>query len=739
MVKIMNTPTEKFLRRMQKDLKRAVDADAHNRRDAIDDLKFMHISQWSAAELNRRSLGNRPALTVNMLPKYVNQLVGDERQNRPRIKIAPVDSNADPMIASIREGLISNIEYNSDAASIYDDAFESCLKCGYGAWRVLTREVEDNPFYQEIYLQLIPNPFMVYLDPDAVSPTGADAEYGFILDKISREEFERRYPKASAPTSDNFNIASGLGSENWFDDNLVTVAEYFKKDTRTVTMVQLENGEVITEEEYNDRKSNWDEKYDDLLVKAGQRPNVPPTALPMLSSGQPPGQNPVPQPPGQNPVPQQSGQSTVQPPIPQPPIPQPIIEMSQLGDRPKAVNTKETKETIIRHWVCTATEILSSSGLKGEIFPGKFIPIILLVGERTNIEGKTYISSLIRKAKDPQKILNYWVSAAAETIALAPKAPWLGTAKQFEGYENEYATSNIENHPFLRYNVDMDAPGPPIRNSTPQPPTALFTQIAVAENHLKEVIGMFNADVGASGSEQTGAAVRARQTPGDVGTFRFIDNLSRSIQYSGKIINEMISEVYDSEQDIRLRHFDNTSSYVPINTTIGEALDALRSNPARFSRMDANRLLTDLRKYGPDTKFNDLSTGKYDAMVVVGPSYTTQRQESVASILSLANSMPQQMALGADILVKNMDFKDAEELSARLRKALPPGLIEPKEGDPPPTPPPPNPAQLLAQAKVQTEQLKVEYEKMKLLIKQAEAQSKHELNKIKALKELRPQ
>lgn len=741
------TPTEKFLRKMVKDLKRAVDSDAHNRKNAIDDLKFLNIQQWPTSEIRRRELANRPVLTVNMLPKYINQMVGDERQNRPRIKILPVDDRADPVIAGIREGLISNIEYNSDAPLIYDDAFESCIKCGYGAWRVLTREVEYNPFEQEIFLEAIPNPFMVYLDPECKSPTYSDATYGFILEKLSKEEFKRKYPKAKSSGTE-LDIGIGLGSENWFDKDLITVAEYFKKDTQLKPMVQLEDGSTLTREEFDEKLKVWEEKYESLITKARQPPQgIPPTALGILKQGQPPPQQPqIPgaqsQPPTQQTAPQMQVPPTAPPassgqqPSQTPEIPKELIDMSLLGDKPTIAKERNAEEVIIRHWICTATEILSKNGLKGEEFPGKYIPIVLLTGERTNIEGKTYIKSLIRDAKDAQKILNYWVTAAAEMVALAPKSPWLGTVKQFQGFEDEYATSNIENHPFLRYNVDPDAPGPPIRNQPGQPPTALFTQISVAEAHLKSVIGMFNADVGAGGSEQTGSAVRARQTPGDVGTFRYMDNLSRCIAFGGKIINDMISEVYDTARDVRLRHFDGTDSYVPINTTVGDAIDLATSHPDKFKKLDIVRLTNAARKYGRDAKFNDFSIGKYDAIVTVGPSYTTQRQESAAAILSLVNSMPQQMAIGADILVKNMDFKGAEELSDRLKKTLPPGLIEPREGEPPPTPLPPNPAQLVMQAKLQTEQLKGESEKAKIqleTIKLQTAQLKTENEKLKMM------
>ncbi len=742
---IPKSAEEKFLETMQSNLKRAIKADSHNRKDAIDSLKFVNGEQWSQSELRRRELANRPALTVNMLTKYVNQLVGDERLNRPRVKVHPVDTHADTTMASIREGLISSIEYNSDAAQIYDDAFEMCVKCGYGAWRILTREAEDDPFVQEIYIEGIPNPFKVLFDPDSISPTFSDAKYAFIIDKMPKDEFKEKYPKVEIP-GQTLDIGLGGMSENWFDGELVTVVEYFLKDTKTTPMVQLEDGTVLTKKEFDKRLKSWTERYNALLTKS-QLPakGLPPrqSALNALPSPPPAGQPPMLQPgqvppaPGQPspqpaPAPPAPGQPSPQSaPAPPAPVPNQDIQVmiSQLGDKPKYVKKKDTQETIIKHWVCTYDTILNDNGVEGEVFAGKYIPIVLVVGEKVNIEGKVHIRGIVHAAKDAQKSLNYWITAAAEVTSSSPKAPWLGTPKQFEGHENEYAAANIENYPFLRYNVDPDVPGPPQRMGPPQPPAALFTQISVAEEHIKSVVGMFNADVGANGSEQTGAAITARQRPGDVGTFRYMDNLARCIGFSGKIINEMIPAIYDTERDIRLRFFDESDSYVPINTTIGESIEKIKKFPERFSRMDKFRILSAAKKYGMDATFNDMTAGKYDTRVVVGPSYSTQRQDSVSSLLSLVNSMPQQMSLGADILVKNMDFNGAEELAKRLKKTLPPGLVEPTENEPNPTPLPPNPAQLLQQLKLQQEQTKVqlmtlkgETEKLKIALKQKELQ-----------------
>ena len=133
--------------------------------------------------------------------------------------------------------------------------------------------------------------------------------------------------------------------------------------------------------------------------------------------------------------------------------------------------------------------------------------------------------SLIRDAKDPQRLLNFWVTDSAEIVDMIPKAPWIGTARQFEGYEQDYAAANAENFPFLKYNIDQGAP-PPSRVGTAAPPVAVFEQIGQAKQAIRDTIGMFGSDMGDRGPELSGKAILQRQKPGDVGTFAFIDNLT---------------------------------------------------------------------------------------------------------------------------------------------------------------------------------------------------------------------
>ena len=666
----------------------AVEADRHNREAAIEDLEFLNGDQWDEKELQRRKRKGRPALQVNLLPKFVDQVVGDMLHTTPSIKIQVADAKSDPNIARIRQGIINDIEYRSNAKGIYGYASKQMVSCGYGAWRVLTRYCDDNPFQQEIYLEGIRNPFLVFMDPTAKDQNYADAKWGFLLEKIPVDEFKERYPKAQPIT--NITTTTGMGQEHWYDGETVTVAEYFERTTKPEVLVQLEDGRVMEEEDFAELYQKWQESTDKLI------------------------------------------QSTVMGTPNQPPA-QP---------EPKIANTRIAEEIEIRQWVINGQEVLSG-GVEGNEVPGKYINIVLLKGKELNIEGKNHVYSLIRNAKDSQKMVNYWNTAAAEAIALAPKTPWLATPKQVEGFENDYAAANVENFPVLMYNPDPEAQGPPQRVPTPNPPTAIFEQIRRGEDNIKSIIGMFNADLGAPGSEQTGAAIIARQKPSDIGTFEFSENLARAIQFTGKIINEMIPEVYDSVRDVRIRNIDESETFMPINTTVGSAMDAVKANPQQYG-VDLEKLTQQAEEVGEDAEFNDITNGKYDVVVSVGPSYATQRQESTAHLLQLVQAMPQQMAVAADLLVENMDFAGAEELAKRLRMPLvAQGIVPPRKGEQAPEPQGPSPevqVQMalvevekakvaLAEVKAQNEAIKAEVEKMRMQRDMMEFQMRMELAK----------
>jgi hypothetical protein len=224
----------------------AIGAYSDSREDELDDLRFMAGSpdnqwQWPADVLQTRgsvqgqTINARPCLTINKLPQHVRMVTNEQRQNRPSGKVIPADDNADVQVAAIYDGMVRHIEYMSDADVAYDTACENQVTYGEGYIRVLTEYCDENTFDQDLRIGRIRNSFSVYMDPMAQDPTGADAEWCFITEDLTKEEYEREYPDA-APLSSM--LASGVNDQylsQWLDENTIRIAEYFyythKKET----------------------------------------------------------------------------------------------------------------------------------------------------------------------------------------------------------------------------------------------------------------------------------------------------------------------------------------------------------------------------------------------------------------------------------------------------------------------------------------------------------------------------
>ena len=92
----------------------------------------------------------RPCLTINPLPTYLHQITNDQRQNKPSIKVHPVDDGADEDTAKTFQGVIRHIEYDSNAGEAYNTATNHAAAIGFGYFRWLTEYEDDASFDQVI-------------------------------------------------------------------------------------------------------------------------------------------------------------------------------------------------------------------------------------------------------------------------------------------------------------------------------------------------------------------------------------------------------------------------------------------------------------------------------------------------------------------------------------------------------------------------------------------------------------
>jgi hypothetical protein len=213
-------------------------------REALSDLRFVYDvdeGQWPQAVRNEREKDGRPVITVNKLQKFVRQLRGDQMVNRPRVKVIPVDSVADPKIAELYNGIIRQIEYLSNAEIAYDTAYMHASSCSVGYFRLITQYSDENSFEQDIYIKRILDPTMVHFDPLAQEFELEDARYCFIEEVMPIKTYKKRYPKSDVSHFDSTNPLFG----EWISTETVKVAEYFYKEPVNKRIVQLANGEIL--------------------------------------------------------------------------------------------------------------------------------------------------------------------------------------------------------------------------------------------------------------------------------------------------------------------------------------------------------------------------------------------------------------------------------------------------------------------------------------------------------------
>ena len=301
---------------------------------------------------------------------------------------------------------------------------------------------------------------------------------------------------------------------------------------------------------------------------------------------------------------------------------------------------------------------------------GKWIPVIRIIGNEFEVDGRLYVSGLVRNAKDAQRMYNYWVSQEAEMLALAPKAPFIGYGGQFEGYEEKWKTANTQNWPYLEVNPDVtDGQGAvlplPQRAQPPMASSGLLQAKAGAAEDIKATTGQYNASLGMGSNERSGKAILARQREGDVGTYHYGDNLARGVRHVARQLVDLIPKIYDTQRIARIIGEDGETKMVKINPDQQEPVNEI---------VDDQGIVLE-KIYNP-------SVGKYDVVAVTGPGYATKRQEALEAMAQLLQGNPQLWQVAGDLFVKNMDWPGAQEMSKRFAKTIDPKILSDDDKSP---------------------------------------------------------
>jgi hypothetical protein len=343
------------------------------------------------------------------------------------------------------------------------------------------------------------------------------------------------------------------------------------------------------------------------------------------------------------------------------------------------VDQRSSYKKTIKYCKLTAIDIIEEG-----TWAGKYIPIIPVYGRHIVVGDKRKKFGMIRYAKDPQRMYNFWQTSITEGVALAPKAKWLIAEGQDEGHESDWANANIKSFPLLRYKqTDIEGrPAPVPQRLQPEPPQAgIMAAAAGVDDDIKSIMGVFDPAQLGQGNI-SGKALNGQQQQVDLTNYDYYDNLTRSISHCGTVILDLLPKIYDTERVMRIIGDDGKPELLTVN-----------------QRDSAGRVL------------NDMTVGQYDVVMDTGPGYNSKRQEAVASIGPILAGDPALMDKIGDLYFRNQDFPGADVIADRLATLNPLAQIDDKSDIPPQV------QMQLAQAKKQVEDMQQQMQAMALDLK----------------------
>lgn len=295
------------------------------------------------------------------------------------------------------------------------------------------------------------------------------------------------------------------------------------------------------------------------------------------------------------------------------------------------------------------------------VWPGKYLPIISVVGKEINVNGDIVRKGIVRDLKDSARMVNYSYSAAVETVALQNKVPYMASAESIEGFEDIWGAANIENRAYLPYN-ERDVEGNQLSMPQRQQPASMATaQVQILQLSVEQIrasSGQSNANFGIKSEAASGIGIQRLKAQGEIATFHFPDNLARALKYEAKVILDLIPPIYDTRRVVRILGLDGQET--------GAVLDPEMQEP----HADIDGAVEDDVKEA----FNPL-VGRYDIAIDTGPSYQTQRAEASEALTELTKANPQIMQIAGDIVMRSYDFPMSNELADRIAKTIPPELM----------------------------------------------------------------
>jgi hypothetical protein len=617
----------------------------------IDQYHEMHTfvlgQQWTDDEEDEMIKTFRKVpLMANKLGAMANSLLGEQQQNTPQLQIVPM-TNCDQETAHLREIIVKDIMYSTNATIAYQVAAGQSAIGGYSAFYVGTDYAHQQSFDLDICYGHFKDATRTYFDIGAEEPNKTDGMHSGWVSRITREKFRKTYgkdieekiSKTMSPTATKEEIAlavepnQGEDPFNWADGEGITLIHHFVRKYQKDTLYKLSNGRAVNQEELdkiieksvimNQRMQEQQEQQQKMQMMQGEMQNM------QMQEIQAQQQMPMQQEPMQE----------------QQPFDINIMTLFDDGQPVRIEDSRTIKAYKIKQYVIAGDYILEEAD-----FPSERLPLVF-VDQNSYYDktGKQICRSFFGDCKDIQRYINYLRTQSAYILKVSRYDQWLGSKKNVQGQDTQQKWANPNNIQGILTYDESPSGAKPEQIRPPELSQSLSQQYEMAINDLYLATGLYPTKLGQAGNEVSGAAIDARTRQGSYSTYVFFNSINRAITTGGSIVNEMIPRVYDSERVIALMMPEEGMKNITINKQMDE--------------------------YGERIE-NDIRKGTYEVRLKAGASYEGQKAEALQSLREVLQVDPQAFNLIADLYADNLPLANNIEIKNRLKTMVSPQIIQ---------------------------------------------------------------
>lgn len=223
--------------------------------------RFVYKSSLSDDEESVLAELKKPVIEANIINAFICRQLGEFSKQEPSIVTRSLqDEPINPQLTTIIDGVFRKILDDANKDGTEYNIQKDLLGGGFSTYKIETEYENEKSFKQRIKLSRCYDPTLVGFDPLSQLKHKGDAAYCFESVPMSRKAFESEYPNI---VTDRVSFQRSIEGYSWSyntgKEDIVLVCDYYEKIRKKERIVQLSDGNVMTDDEYKKFVVFWDE------------------------------------------------------------------------------------------------------------------------------------------------------------------------------------------------------------------------------------------------------------------------------------------------------------------------------------------------------------------------------------------------------------------------------------------------------------------------------------------------